>query len=143
MEGHTIELSCGQQGSEQVMRLDGNDDRCRDVESQSAPRFSQMALLAKGLDMVMKTVGIIAFMLSCVALWPAIASALDTKLATSLARWSSAKDFLEYCETVSHYPHRVEEQTFIDNPFSTNRNHRNVSGHTPSRFHRLQATRYW
>ncbi|KAK3940828.1 hypothetical protein QBC46DRAFT_119122 [Diplogelasinospora grovesii] len=50
-------------------------------------------------SIAIKTTGIIAFLLSCVALWPAITSASDTKRATLLAEWTSMKDFIEFCES--------------------------------------------
>ncbi|KAM7197335.1 hypothetical protein V8F20_006689 [Naviculisporaceae sp. PSN 640] len=50
------------------------------------------------LEIAIKSMGVVAFFLSCVALWPTMASASDTKLATSLAKWTSMKDFIEFCE---------------------------------------------
>lgn len=55
-------------------------------------------------EVAIKSMGVIAFLLSCVALWPAVASASDTKMATRLAKWTSLKDFLEFCESVGSIP---------------------------------------
>jgi len=51
-------------------------------------------------EVAIKSIGVIAFFLSCVALWPAVTSASDTKMATRLAKWTSLKEFLEFCESV-------------------------------------------
>ncbi|KAK2603082.1 hypothetical protein N8I77_009565 [Diaporthe amygdali] len=52
------------------------------------------------LDMAVKIIGILAFLLSCAALCPSICGQEDAHRATQLAEWSALKDFLEYCESI-------------------------------------------
>lgn len=52
--------------------------------------------------MAVKIFGILAFLLSCAALCPSICGQEDTHRATQLAEWTALKDFMEYCESVSH-----------------------------------------
>lgn len=65
------------------------------------------------VEIGIKSIGVVAFVLSCVALWPAVASAADTKLATSLAKWTSLKDFMEFCESVSTLTHQAQDSSLI------------------------------
>ncbi|KAK1756927.1 hypothetical protein QBC47DRAFT_173138 [Echria macrotheca] len=66
-----------------------------DIESQS----SIPPLTKRIFSLLLKSLAPIALILSCIALWPTLASALDAHRQTALAEWTSAKDFLEYCES--------------------------------------------
>ncbi|KAK3366097.1 hypothetical protein B0T24DRAFT_413626 [Lasiosphaeria ovina] len=55
----------------------------------------------RGLGTAAQTAALVAFVLSCVSLWSTITSASDARLSALLAQWTSLKDFLEYCESVS------------------------------------------
>ncbi|KAK4211020.1 hypothetical protein QBC37DRAFT_21635 [Rhypophila decipiens] len=71
------------------------------LQSDRTKRENQRQNLnrSRKLEIAIKSLGVLAFLLSCVALWPTIASASDTKLATSLAQWTSVKDFMEFCDS--------------------------------------------
>lgn len=42
----------------------------------------------------------LVFIVSIVALWASVSSALEARKATDIAEWTSRKDFLEFCEDV-------------------------------------------
>ena len=66
-----------------------------DAKSQST-----QSRRCRQIEITVKGVGIVAFVLSCVSLWSSVTSASDTKTAAVLAEWTSRKDFLEFCESV-------------------------------------------
>jgi hypothetical protein len=61
-------------------------------------------LRLKRYPAVAKTFSLLIFFLSVVALWASVSSAVDSQKATSIAEWTSKKDFFLYCEDVRrHY----------------------------------------
>lgn len=49
-----------------------------------------------------KLAAIATLVLTALMAWPAIESSSDTRMATLLAKWTSWKDFMEFCEAVGY-----------------------------------------
>jgi len=70
------------------------------TEFKSTVRETRSPWIRK-FDTAARMLGVVAFIFSCVELWSTLSSASDAKLATRLAEWTTLKDFLEFCESVS------------------------------------------
>ncbi|KAL2017119.1 hypothetical protein VTK56DRAFT_2591 [Thermocarpiscus australiensis] len=55
-------------------------------------------------DVLFELMGVMTYVLACVALWSAVTSTADFKTAALLAKWTSIKDLLEHYETVYWAP---------------------------------------
>lgn len=61
------------------------------------------ALWARPGQLFSVTLAILTFTIACLALWPTISGAKDSKTATLLAEWTAKKEYYEFCESVSTY----------------------------------------
>lgn len=73
---------------------------CSDVFYSKGPRKHTPWLCR--LDIWVKiTMSVIGLALTCTGIWAAVSSVIEAKTANELAQWTSTKDFVEFCESVS------------------------------------------
>jgi hypothetical protein len=60
------------------------------------------SLRLKSCPAVTKALSILVFIVSIVALWASVSSAVEARKATDIAKWTSKKEFIEFCENVRH-----------------------------------------
>lgn len=57
-----------------------------------------LAKVHKARDRIWKkSLSVVVFIISIVALWATVSSAIDARKATKIAEWTSKKDYLEFC----------------------------------------------
>ncbi|KAK4159117.1 hypothetical protein QBC43DRAFT_132986 [Cladorrhinum sp. PSN259] len=68
------------------------------LSNASQPQVTKRTVWTRRLCVALQIFGGIAFIITCITLRPTLTSAADTRKATQLAQWTTAKEFLEFCE---------------------------------------------
>ncbi|KAK4203078.1 hypothetical protein QBC40DRAFT_31924 [Triangularia verruculosa] len=72
---------------------------CSNILSPKAGRGKHTNWLRRPDVWVKIIMSVIGLTLTCTGVWAAVASVVEAKTANELARWTSTKDFMEFCES--------------------------------------------